>query len=73
MHDPVRISAIALNTPTYPDPVIDLPYLATDSYASANPSETGFKESIGKHVYEEAGLGPEDVDVAEVYDLASSI
>ena len=71
--DPVRISAIALNTPTYPDPLIDLPYLATDSSASTLPSETGFKESIGKYVYEEAGVGPEDVDVAEVYDLASSM
>ena len=71
--DPVRISAIALNTPTYPDPLIDLPYLATDSSASTPPSETGFKESIGKYVYEEAGVGPEDVDVAEVYDLASSM
>ena len=71
--DTVRISAIALNTPTYPDPLIDLPYLATDSSASTLPSETGFKESIGKYVYEEAGVGPEDVDVAEVYDLASSM
>ena len=42
--DPVRISAIALNTPTYPDPLIDLPYLATDSSASTLPSETGFKQ-----------------------------
>ena len=31
------------------------------------------QESIGEHVYEEAGIGPEDVDVAEVYDLASSM
>ena len=71
--DPVRVSAIALNTPTYPDPLIDLPYLATDSSATTLPSETGFKESIGKHVYEEAGVEPEDIDVAEVYDLASSM
>jgi acetyl-CoA acetyltransferase len=71
--NPVRISAIALNTPTYPDPLIDLPYLATDSSANTVPNEIGFKESIGKHVYEEAGVGPEDVDVAEVYDLASSM
>ncbi len=73
VHDPVRISAIALNTPTYPDSLIDLPYLATDSSVAATPNEVGFKESIGKHVYEEASLGPEDVDVAEVYDLASSM
>jgi len=33
----------------------------------------GFKQSIGDKVYEESGLGPSDVDVAEVYDLSSSL
>ncbi|NDH85195.1 MAG: lipid-transfer protein, partial [Acidimicrobiia bacterium] len=28
---------------------------------------------IGDKVYEESGLGPDDVDVAEVYDLSSSL
>ena len=71
--DPVRVAGISLVTPTYPDPVIDLPYLATDSSSAVVPAEKGFKESIGAQVYAESGLGPEDVDLAEVYDLSSAM
>ena len=71
--DPVRVSGISLVTPTYPDPVIDLPYLATDSSSAVVPAEKGFKESIGTQMYAESGLGPEDVDLAEVYDLSSAM
>jgi len=71
--DPVRVSGISTVTPTYPDTVIDLPYLATDSWAGSSPPDRGFKESIGARAYAEAGLGPEDVDVAEVYDLSSAL
>ncbi|GIT46878.1 MAG: hypothetical protein Ct9H300mP12_14630 [Acidimicrobiales bacterium] len=60
-------------TPTYPDTVIDLPYLATDSAAAVELPPLGFKGSIGEQVYTEAGMGPEDVDVAEVYDLSSAL
>ncbi len=71
--DPVRVAGISTVTPTYPDTVIDLPYLATDSSAGTPEPEVGFKESIGHSVYAEAGLGPDDVDVAEVYDLSSAL
>jgi len=71
--DPVRVAGISLVTPTYPDPVIDLPYLATDSSSAVVPAEKGFKESIGAQMYAESGLGPEDVDLAEVYDLSSAM
>ncbi|MCH7789458.1 MAG: hypothetical protein IH940_08440 [Acidobacteria bacterium] len=70
---PVRVSAISTVTPTYPDVVIDLPYLATDSAAATSAPELGFKESIAEKVYEEAGVAPSDVDVAEVYDLSSAM
>ena len=71
--DPVRVSGISTVTPTYPDTVIDLPYLATDSWAGSSPPDRGFKESIAARAYAEADLGPEDVDVAEVYDLSSAL
>ena len=70
---PVRVAGISTVSPTYPDPVIDLPYLAADSLASSPEAPVGFKESIGARAYAEAGLGPDDVDVAEVYDLSSAM
>ena len=33
----------------------------------------GFKESIAARAYEEAGLGPDDLDCAEVYDLSTAM
>ncbi len=71
--DPVRVAGISTVSPTYPDPVIDLPYLAADSAADPSAPLVGFKESIGARAYDEAGLGPDDVDVAEVYDLSSAM
>ena len=71
--NPVRVTGISTVSPTYPDPVIDLPYLAADSLAGSPEVTVGFKESIGARAYAEAGLGPDDVDVAEVYDLSSAM
>ena len=71
--DPVRVAGISTVSPTYPDPVIDLPYLAADSVADPPAPLVGFKESVGARAYGEAGLGPDDVDVAEVYDLSSAM
>ena len=71
--DPVRVAGISTVSPSYPDPVIDLPYLAADSLSGAAAPLVGFKESIGARAYAEAGLGPDDVDVAEVYDLSSAM
>ena len=47
--------------------------MATDSAGATPEPLRGFKQSIGDKVYEESGLGPDDVDVAEVYDLSSSL
>ncbi len=71
--DPVRVGGISTVTPTYPDVVLDLPYLATDSASVTAPPELSFKASIAPHAYDEAGVGPDDVDVAEVYDLSSAM
>ena len=72
--DPVRIRGISTVTPSYPQTVVELPNFATDSAAGAGGVPThGFKESIAVRAYEEAGLGPDDLDCAEVYDLSTAM
>jgi acetyl-CoA acetyltransferase len=71
--DPVRIRAVASVTPTFPNTVIDLPAFSTDSAAIVAPAERSFRDSIGWSAYEQAGLGPDDIDVAEVYDLSTAL
>jgi acetyl-CoA acetyltransferase len=72
--DAVRVRAISTVTPAYPQTTIELPNFATDSAAGvgALPAH-GFKESIAARAYEEAGLGPNDLDCAEVYDLSTAM
>ena len=69
---PVRVRAISTVTPTFPNTILDMPNLSTDSSAAGEPERT-FKESIGHAAYEEAGISPEDVDLAEVYDLSTAL
>ncbi|MFE0276168.1 lipid-transfer protein [Streptomyces sp. NPDC058992] len=71
--NPVRIRAVSTVTPTYPRTVLDLPDIATDSAAAVEPPSTGFRESIALAAYEEAALGPEDLSLAEVYDLSTAL
>jgi acetyl-CoA acetyltransferase len=70
---PVRVRAVSTVTPTYPQTVIEMPNFATDSSAVVSVPERGFKDSIAHAAYEEAGLGPEDVSLAEVYDLSTAL
>lgn len=69
----VRIAAISTVTPTFPNTVLELPNFSTDSAAGLPAPDLTFKQSIGAAAYEQAGLGPEDVDVAEVYDLSTAL
>ncbi|WP_435744330.1 lipid-transfer protein [Nocardioides sp. SYSU DS0663] len=71
--DPVRVDAISTVTPTFPNTVMDMPNLSTDSSAATGEPQRTFKESIGHAAYEEAGISPADVDVAEVYDLSTAL
>jgi acetyl-CoA acetyltransferase len=70
---PVRIAAVSTVTPRFPKTVIDLPDIATDSGATVAPPELTFRDSIAAAAYEEGGMGPDDLDVAEVYDLSSAL
>src|SRR3954447_5969954 len=74
VNDPVRVRAISTVTPSYPQRTIDLPTSAPDSAAGMGGIPVhGFKESIAVRAYEEAGLGPDDLDCAEVYDLSTAM
>ena len=70
---PVRVAAISTVTPRYPNTVIEMPNFSTDSGAGAALPELSFRDSIAAKAYEEAGLGPDDLDLAEVYDLSTAL
>ncbi len=69
---PVRVSAISTVTPTFPNTILDMPNISTDSSGDGEPERT-FKESIAHAAYEEAGISPDDVSLAEVYDLSTAL
>jgi acetyl-CoA acetyltransferase len=70
---PVRVRAVSTVTPRFPNTALDLPDIATDSAASVAPPELGYRESIAAAAYEESGIGPEDLSLAEVYDLSTAL
>jgi acetyl-CoA acetyltransferase len=82
----VTIDAVSTVTPTFPNTVIEMPNFSTDSAAAmaatdgpdatngaAAAAAAGFRPSIATAAYAEAGIGPEDVSLAEVYDLSSAL
>lgn len=71
--DPVRIAAVSTVTPRFPNTIIEMPNFATDSAAVVGPPDVPFKDSIARRAYEAAGIGPGDLDLAEVYDLSTAL
>lgn len=71
--NPVTVAAISTVTPTYPQTIVEMPDIATDSAAAVAPPDRPFRDAISHGAYEEAGVGPEDLDLAEVYDLSSAL
>jgi acetyl-CoA acetyltransferase len=71
--EPVKIAAISTVTPRYPNTVIEMPNFSTDSAHSVAVPDLPFRDSIAAAAYEEAGLGPEDMSLAEVYDLSAAL
>ncbi|MFC5178029.1 lipid-transfer protein [Nocardioides taihuensis] len=76
----VRIRAVSTVTPSFPHTVLDMPQLATDpalppfdDHGGDDGPRRTFKQSIADAAYDEAGLGPDDVDLAEVYDLSTAL
>ena len=69
----VRIAGISTVTPQYPNTYLDMPDIATDSGVGAALPERSFRDSIAAAAYEEAGVGPDDLHLAEVYDLSTAL
>ncbi|MGQ0832931.1 MAG: lipid-transfer protein [Microthrixaceae bacterium] len=70
---PVRIRAVSTVTPRFPNTVIEMPNFSTDSAAALAPPELTFRDSIAAGAYEEAGIGPDELSLAEVYDLSTAL
>jgi acetyl-CoA acetyltransferase len=70
---PVAVRAISTVTPSFPQTVIEMPNFSTDSGVAFADAVTPFKSAIAAAAYEEAGIGPEDISLAEVYDLSSAL
>lgn len=71
--DAPRIAAISTVTPSFASAVVEMPDIATDSAAAAGIEAHSFRAALPIKAYEEAGIGPEDVDLAEVYDLSTAL
>ncbi len=71
--DAPRVAAISTVTPSFASGVVEMPDIATDSAAAAGIEAISYRSQIPLKAYEEAGLGPEDIDLAEVYDLSTAL
>ena len=69
----VSVAGVSQVTPVFPSTIIEMPNMSTDSGASVALPDATFKDSIAQRAYEDAGIGPEDVDLAEVYDLSTAL
>jgi acetyl-CoA acetyltransferase len=72
---PVTIAAVSTVTPRYPNVVIEMPNFATDAAVGTGVAvpDVPFRDSIAKTAFEQAGASPEDLSLAEVYDLSSAL
>ena len=66
-----RIAAISTVTPTFASALVEMPDIATDS-AIAVPAQS-FRAALPRKAYEEAGISPKDISLAEVYDLSTAL
>src|SRR4029434_9977759 len=62
----------AVHTP-FPNTVVEMPNFAPASAVAVAAPDVPFRDSIARRAYEQAGIGPEDVSFAEVYDLSTAL
>ena len=71
VHPLAYIAGISCVTPRFASTEVEMPDIATDSAVAAQSHS--YRASIAAKAYEEAGIGAEDVSVAEVYDLSCAL
>lgn len=71
--DAPRVAAISTVTPSFASGTVEMPDIATDSAAAAGIEAINYRSQIPLKAYEEAAIGPEDIDLAEVYDLSTAL
>lgn len=68
-----KIAAISTITPTFANALLEMPDIASDSTAAPGVTAHSFRANLPLAAYEQAGIGPQDVDLAEVYDLSTAM
>ena len=71
--DAPRIAAISTVTPTFASSTVEMPDISTDSAAASGIEPVAYRGRIAMQAYEEAGIGPQDMSLAEVYDLSTAL
>ncbi|HQR04498.1 MAG: lipid-transfer protein [Proteobacteria bacterium] len=66
-----RIAAISTVTPAFANELVEMPDIATDSAAVVDARS--FRAAVPAKAYEEAGVSPRDISLAEVYDLSTAL
>jgi len=69
---PVILAGVGTSTPDYRDPYSWNRGFGSNFSAAPPIIESAMERRSPKAAYEEAGIGPEDLSLAEVYDLATS-
>ena len=71
--NPPKVVAISTTTPIFASEIVEMPDIATDSAAAEGIEHQSYRKNLPLKAYEEAGIGPKDVDFAEVYDLSTAL
>lgn len=72
-HGRVRVRGVSSVTPRYPNTVLEIPSISTDSSIVVPPPALSYMDSIAAPAYDQAGIGAEEIGVAEVYDLSTAL
>ena len=74
---PIQLAATYGPAPKYPNMDIGINPIATQSEISTPPTPPGVERyhecQVARGALEQAGIGPEDLDFAEVYDLSTAM